>query len=183
VPAEERAVARFAADARLDAAVADRARERWLRQAAADEVDLTGVLDASVRNGETVTVWTEAGRAHWGRVRTRVADAIGLEVEGGRELLVPLTALAAIEVPRLGPDGASLHPAAAPAWGLAELLALRAGGRPEACAWVRGAAQPLTGELVGAGPDVVVLAGARGRSAMRYVRLASVVELLLSVSG
>ena len=86
---------------------------------------------------------------------------------------------------RSKPDGPAGRPVRTGAR-LAEALASLAGERPLVAVACDGPADPVRGELLGAGADVAVIAPSGGDAETRstvYVRLSSVAELSLMASG
>ncbi|MGH9245744.1 MAG: hypothetical protein ACRD29_15785 [Acidimicrobiales bacterium] len=88
------ALARWAAEARVDEASAARSRERWLRQQAEEEATTAGVLCDLAERSVPVVIETTAGRRHRAVVSAVAADFVVLR--GGREVLLDIGAVAAI---------------------------------------------------------------------------------------
>ncbi len=174
---------RFAADARLDEAVAARARERWHRQLSSDELTLAGVLDDLGERADTVQVTTTAGVTHRGAITASGADFISVNVGNGHHLLVPEWGLASVRTSGARPAGDRLPSATRPHF--ADVLLTLAAERPRVSARLGVALDAVNGELVGAGPDVAVVRSEDGSGNVSYLRLRSVAEVLVlaMVSG
>src|SRR5690606_253927 len=84
----------WVAEARIDGAAAERARERWLAEVAGQEATLSGVLADLAERGATVAVSTTVGRRHRGTVGLIGADFVVLRPEAGAELAVAAGAIA-----------------------------------------------------------------------------------------
>jgi hypothetical protein len=182
------ALAGFAAATRLDEAVRARRRERWLRQQASVETTFHGMCWSLAEAGRTVIVTTRSGRTRVGRLRVVGEDFISVREAGRQEHLLPLAAvntLAATPARWSGPDAPTGRPSR-PGVRLSEALASLAGDRPLVSVVCEGRTV-LTGELTGAGPDVLVVDPGMGPSGGQqpaiYVRLSSVAELSLMASG
>jgi hypothetical protein len=183
------ALAGFAAAARLDEAVSARRRERWLRQQASEETTFHGTCWSLAEAGRTVVVTTRSGRTRVGRLRVVGEDFVSLQDARRHEHLLPLASvntLAATSTGWSGPDAPTGRPRR-PGVRMSEALASLAGDRPLVQVTCEGRAAVLTGELTGAGSDVLVLdpgAGPNGGPQPAvYVRLSSVAELSLMASG
>src|SRR6266508_5927713 len=100
------ALARWAADARVDEASAARARERWLLQQAEEEATTAGVLCDLAERAVPVVIETTVGRRHRATVGAVARDFVVLQGPGGpgvggvglggREVLLAIGAVAAI---------------------------------------------------------------------------------------
>lgn len=170
---------RFAADARLDEAVAARARERWHRQLSDDELSLSGVLADLGERGDAVLVTTAAGLTHRGRIVAVGEDFVSVEVGNGQQLLVPEWGLVSVRTAGMRPAGDRSAPPGTPRF--ADVLVTLAGDRPLVSARLLGGAEAVNGELIGAGPDVAVVRTEDGSGNVSYLRLRSVAEVLVLV--
>jgi hypothetical protein len=173
-------LARWAADARADAASRGRRQQRFLRQAAEEEATFAGVVVDVSEHGDAVVVRTASGRSHRGRIVAVGHDFLVVREPGGPPVFVALAAAASV---RLRPGGragdttgARPAPVEAP---LAVVLAGLAGDRPTVSITTAGDTTALTGELRAVGSDVVTLRLGDETGGTAYVRLASVTELLL----
>jgi hypothetical protein len=170
-------------ETRLAQAGAERSRERWLRQQAAEEARLSGLLLDAAERGTVLTVRTRAGRVHRGRVLTVGRDFCGLEATGGDELLVRFEA---IVVMRPDPSTRATVPQdrrVAPLdLSLAELLVQLAPDQPQVALVLDGDREGISGRLLAVGVDVVTVATAP-RTTLVYVTLSSVLEASLRASG
>ena len=109
-------------------------------------------------------------------------DFVGLVVAGGRELVLPLGGLAALEPGR--PEGPTGRPPAAVGTTFAEAVAHLAADRPLVSVWCLGGTTPVVGELLGASAELAMVGPRRGeRRAVSYVRLSAVVEVSVNASG
>jgi hypothetical protein len=175
---------RFVADARSDLAAGARGRQRWLGVQAAEEMSLLGVVWDLAERGAGVSLTTLAGRHHRGVVSGAGADFVCLRPTGAGLLLVPLHAVAAVR-PEPGivvpgdRDPDELTGATDLRGALAELVA----ERPPVTALTLGSPEPVTGELRSVGLDVVVVAVGRATRDVVYLRLSSLAELSVIVSG
>lgn len=77
---------RWVAEARVEAAAAERSREHWLRAVAEQEATLGGVLLDLAEQHRPVVV-TVGGRRHRGVVRAMGADFVALQRDGHERLL------------------------------------------------------------------------------------------------
>lgn len=163
---------RYLAEQRADAAAASRSREHWLRQAAAEEAMVAGVLLDLAERSATVVVQGFANRSHRGRVRAVGEDFVALTTKAGPTLL-PYDAIVAIR----GDDGPAALGDRAPALDMAfaEAVAAAAGDRPRVLIVARDGSG-LSGQLRSVGRDVVTLRLADAASTV-YVPLASIAEL------
>lgn len=167
-------LAAYLAEQRADAAAASRARERWLRQAAAEEARVAGVLLDLAERAATVAVQGVGGRTHRGVVRAVGEDFAALRTGAG-DVLVAYAAMAAIR-----PEGAAVagsDRAQALDLGLAEALAAVAGTRPRVLVVARDGTG-LAGELRSAGIDVLALAVDGG--AQVFVPTAAIAEVTIT---
>lgn len=169
VPELEADLARYLAAARVDAAAAERARERWLRQAAGEEALLAGVLLDLAERGATVVVRGPGGRTHRGRVRAVGQDFIALR-GGSTDVLLPTWAMGSVRAE--GPVATGVDRAHALDLTLAEALATVAGERPRVLVVDRDGAG-VAGLLHTVGRDVLTLRLPEPGAAA-YVPLASV---------
>ncbi len=171
-------LARWSAAARAEDAAGARARERWLRQAATEEASMAGVLTDLAERCLPVVVQTVAGRCHTGVVTAVGRDFCVVSVASGRQVLVALSALAAVR-----PEGGAAVPVGdrvlAPGLELGEALFALAGERPHAHV-VTAAGDGIRGEVRSVGRDVLTfrLDGADRRTV--YVPLAAVTEVALT---
>jgi hypothetical protein len=184
-PGLDAALSRFVADARADAAADARARERWLRAQAAEAMSLRGLVADLAEVGGPVVVSTVTGRSVRGVVDGVGVDHFWLAAGPSQRVLLPFSAVTALRPePGTSLDG-SREPSDLDHGGgdLRSALAELAEDRPTVTARAVGPGEPLTGELRSVGLDVAVLAvGPRGRDVV-YLRLSSLAELSVIVSG
>jgi hypothetical protein len=178
------ALERFVADARSDLAARARGRQRWLGVQAAEETSLVGVVWDLAERAASASVTTTAGRQHHGRVSGAGVDFVCLRPAGDGLVLLPLHAVAAIR-PEPGavvagdrsvdeiPDATDLRST------LAELAA----DRPRISTVAIGSGDVVTGELRSVGLDVIVVAMGQQSRDVAYLRLSSLAELSVIVSG
>ena len=165
-------ITRWLAEQRADAAAASRARETWLRQAAAEEAVVAGILLDLAERAATVVAQGVAGRTHRGVVRAVGEDFVALRTGGG-DVLLPFDAVVAIRSeggPAVGGERAHALDVA-----FAEAVAAIAGDRPRVLVVARDGSG-LSGELRSVGRDVATL---RVAGSTCYVPLASVAELAI----
>jgi hypothetical protein len=168
---------RWAADARVADAAGQRSRERWLREVAAQEATLAGVLLDLGERRTTVALDTAAGRSHRGIVVCVGADFVALQLSSGAEVLVALSAIAAVRLVA-GEDLATGDRADATGLTLVEVLSTMAAERTRVLLVTRG--EPVSGELRSAGLDVVTVRTDADPSAFAYVPLGGVLEVLVA---
>ncbi|MDG2027301.1 MAG: hypothetical protein P8J50_09340 [Acidimicrobiales bacterium] len=128
-------LAAWLTEGRVDAAAAERARQRWLERHAAEDATVIGVLRDLAERGRPVSVRTRGGRNAHGRVAALGADFVVIREERLGDVLVPTSAVATVR-PALG-DPTSV------------------GDRPAALAIVAG--EELRGDLRSAGRDVLTV--------------------------
>jgi hypothetical protein len=170
---------RWAAEARVDEAAAARARERRLRDQAAEDSSLTGVLIDLAERSTPVVLHTIAGRRHRGVIRLVGADFCGLRAQTGRDVLVSTAALSAVRTePRgVAPRGdRSVR---------ADLLLIDALGelaneRARVLVLTVHTTEGISGELRGIGTDLVRLLLDGEPRATVFVPAAAIAEVSLA---
>lgn len=165
-------ITRWLAEQRADAAAASRARERWLRQAAAEEMVVAGVLLDLAERAATVVLQGVAGRTHRGVVRAVGEDFVALRTGTG-DVLLPFDAITTIRAEGAPTGGGERAPALDV--GFAEAVAAIGGDRPRVLVVARDGSG-LSGELRAVGRDVATV---RVAETTCYVPLASVAELAI----
>ena len=171
---------RFTAASRTREAVRARSREHWLRQQVLEGTTLAGACRSLAEAGRPLSLTTLGGRTHHGRIRSLGEDFVSLVVAGGREVVLPLERVAALEPGR--PEGR--RSATGVGTTLAEAVAHLAADRPLVSVWCLGGTAPVVGELLGPSAELAMVGPHRGeRRAVAYVRLSAVVELSVSASG
>lgn len=172
--------ARFAADARVAEAVRARTRERWLRHQATEATTLAGACWSLAEAGHSLALTTVAGHTHYGPVASLGSDFVSLQVTAAREVLVPLAMVAT-----MAPGGDRCPTGRSPRRGstFTDSLAHLAADRPEVMIWCVGSTRPISGELVGVGSDVVLVAPREGQVPLLYARVGSLCELSVIASG
>jgi len=174
------ALARFASDARTDERVAERRRQRGLDEQAAASSTFAGLLENLAESGSPIHVVTTTGTGHRGTIGAVGSDAVVLRTGPSRRVVVAMTAIAHLDAPA-GRYGDRPAPTGRPALGqlLAELVE-QADHRAEIVCTAHGGVV-VTGRLGWLGEDV--LAVEPGGRSCRYMRLSSLIEVSLSVSG
>ncbi|MDH4146476.1 MAG: hypothetical protein OEY23_15045 [Acidimicrobiia bacterium] len=170
---------RFAAETRVDAAIAARGRTRWFGQVALESHGLAGVCRDLAERGEAVTITTESGRSHRGRLAVAGTDFVAFEPATNGQIVVGHHALASVVADGTRPWGERPAPAGPT---LSEALGSLTERRPDVVVWCRGGPAACAGELLACSDELLVLRMASTDQTV-YVRLSSVAELLLSVSG
>lgn len=172
---------RWAAEARVDAAASARSRERWLRQQAGEAATVAGTLVDLAEREATVVVRTREGRRHRGRVTAVAADFVVLAPDAGGTVLVAIAAVSTFAVAGDGPGAGPGLPAGdrAPAVdvGLAVALAGLAGDRPAVAVVAAGVGEPVVGDLVAVGADVLTVRTDGAPRSSVHVPIAAVSEV------
>lgn len=162
-------------------AAQQRSRQRWLRQQALEEAQLSGVLLGLAEQHVEICLRTSAGTSHAGAVAFVGADFVRLATTGGAVLVS--TASIAVVVPdaavralpagdaRPAPRCTTLHQA----------LTDEAAAHPDVVITVAPGAS-ISGRLVAAGRDVATVEVGVQR-ALCYVSLPSVADVCLRASG
>jgi hypothetical protein len=177
------ALRRLVDEARADGESQERIRRRWLRQQAEEEAEFAGTLLALLERGATVTLGSQTGRRHTGRLVGLGRDVCALELQDARRVWLRLDALETVR-----PEPALDAPPASDArmerqdLELVEVLARLVDERPSVRLVTRGSPEPVSGELRSVGADVATLREG-GRGTTCYVRLPSVVEISVLDSG
>ncbi len=163
-------------ESRADEVAGERARTRSLRRQAEADATVAGTLLDLVEARIPVTVRTESGRTHHGVLAGLGDDVAVLEVRTGT-VLVRLSGLAVIRPHDRVPPASGDRPAGGAR--LVELLADAAGDRRRVSIVCRGAGEPVSGELLAAGADVLTVRLDGDRRVPCYVRADAVVEVLI----
>lgn len=172
---------RLVADAAAGVAARDRAHERVLRETAAMEATLAGVVLDLAEQGTPVVVRTAAGRNHRGRVIGVGTGALALRDEGRPPVLIAMAAVTSVRPhtePRNRPrDVAGGRPAPLDL-SMLRLLGGLAEERPRVQVSCAGE-EPFAGELRSVGVDLVTvrLDGDHGRLA--HIPVAAVADVVL----
>ncbi|HWB72224.1 MAG TPA: hypothetical protein VG452_08395 [Egibacteraceae bacterium] len=179
-PAEvtPRQLVAFVDEARAQEAARDRARERWLRQQAAESAQLTGLLLAAAERGTRVAVRTASGRTHQGQLVAVGADFCGLVTDAAVETYIATAAITTVRA-EVGIEAVPAQDERRPSLDLllAELLAQEAPERPRVALALAGDPEPVVGSLRAVGVDVATVALDRDRRELLYVRLDAVTEV------
>lgn len=167
---------RWVADARVDLAAAQRTRERWLEEVAAQEATLVGVLVDLAERRSVVALATTDGRRHRGVIGSVGADFVAVRAAAGPDVLISLSALAAVrtlpdDAPVAGDRVVLVHLT------LAEVLSELAADRERVA--VLAGTEHVAGELRSVGADVVVLRTDGAPPASAYLSLRTVREVTL----
>lgn len=173
------ALARWAAEARVDEAAAARSRERWLRQQAAEETTFASVVADLSERDRPVLVHTTNSRRHRGRLTALGVDFLGIRTDAGADVLVSLAAVTAIRTQPREQRAHSgrfvelrLH--------LADAVAAMAAERPRVVIGTN-ADDTFNGDLTAVGQDVVTLRIDGDTRASVYVPLTAIVDIALAV--
>jgi hypothetical protein len=173
-------LAHWAAESRVADAVSERRRAAWLARQSGVELTLGRILSGLAERGRPVVVELLDGRRHRGTPVTVGRDVVELEVTGGGRVLVAAAAVASVRAggsELAGPDVGLPTPST----DLAAELARWAEERPRVLARPRTGAGSLTGTLLAAGSDLLVMRLEGGDVA--YVPLAALAEVSLPESG
>ncbi len=167
---------RWAAEARVDEAARQRERERWLRQQAAEESTMAGVLVDLAERDRPVLVTTAAGRSHRGVLTAVAIDFCALRTTQGIDVLVSVDGVSSVRTqpgdsPTTGDRALTLDLL------LHEAMAALAADRPRVLVLARGDRQGIAGELRSVGRDVATVRLDGHPPALAYVPLTSVVEV------
>jgi hypothetical protein len=167
----------WAADARVREAADARARERWLRSAAAHDATFVGVLVDLAEAGTTAVVRTTTSRRHRGVVRAVTEECAVLRTDALGDVVLALTGIAEVR-PEHGArsDGTRRAPLDLT---LAEVLDRLAPDRPRVGMTLAGG-EALAGELRTVGRDVVTLLLDGQPRSTAYVRVGAIVEAWLA---
>lgn len=175
-------LARWSSEQQVDEAVRARTRERWMRQRAGEEASFSGLLLDLAEQAIPVVLRTTTGRSHRGPIVAVGQDFLALSAPGSRAVFVSTGAIASIRPEpgtRVG-DAPSGRSGAVPSRLVDVLLGLSA-DRPRV--QIHAGGEPVAGELRSVGIDVVsVLLDTRPPASV-YLRLDSVAEVSLLVSG
>jgi hypothetical protein len=178
--AELGALSRWEAQARVARAVAERRRAAWLGRQPDRGPTLAGLLVAVAERSRPVVVELLDGRRHRGSPTVVGRDMVELRTDRATVVLLALDAIGSVRV--TGPEvGGSASAEAEPSAHLAGELTRLAEERPRVQTRTIGAAAPLTGTLVAAGPHLVAVRLEGGDVA--YVPLAALAEVSLPESG
>ena len=168
--------------ARADQAIAERARERSLREQAAEGATFAGVLVDLAEHAAPVTLRTVAGRTHRATVAAVGADVVMLRTAAGEDVLVRLGAVATVRARpggRLHAAGRDRKPRGAR---LLEVLSTLAPERPRVSVVTTGSVDPVRGDLVAVGTDVVTLR-LEGDAALCAIRASAITEIAVVPAG
>ena len=170
----------WAAQARVDEAVAARAREAFLRRTAADDATFAGVLlDLAERGGPVLAVGT-GGRRHRGVVRAVGSDFVAIRTPEGREVLLAYRGIASVR-PEAGAAAPTGDRVAALPFGLAEALSVVAEERPRVLAvTIASGDDGVAGELVAAGRDVMAVRLDGADRTIAHLAVANLAEVTLA---
>lgn len=155
---------RFLDDVRAEAAVASRERQRVLEQVQRESATLLGVLSDLAEQGRQVQIRLDTGASVVGGIDLLGDDLVGA---GGAWLR-----LAAVRSVRATGQGAAREDAVVADLDLAAVLARLVDDRPRLALFV-GGGEPVRGELVAVGEDVVTLR-LDGDREVAYVPIAAV---------
>jgi len=175
------ALNRLVADELAADAATERAKARILRRAAEESATFAGVAVELAERAEVVVARMTTGRSHRGTVLAVGRDFLVLGDPPGPPALLAMAAVAWLRpqptarrpVDTAGDRRAPLDVA------LAVLLAGLAGDRPRVQMVASGDAQLLSGELRAVGLDVATLRLDGEQTALAYVRISGLAEVIL----
>ncbi len=169
--ADDAALDRWLAEARVDDAARSRAETAEQREREAAEATLTGVLVDLAGRGESVGLMMRSGRQHRGSIRLVGPDSVVLHLETRQWLAARLSAIAALRTIASSPVPGGTDPSTTSRFVRLALAVAQPGD------WVLVASGATTfgGALQSAGGDVAVLRLDNGDTA--YVGLASADEV------
>lgn len=171
-----RALERWAADAAVDEAARQRARQRWLRVQAEEEATVAGVLLDLAERGATVSLDVGAQRLR-GRIAGIGHDFVAVRSETGQDILVPSDAIEVVRTEPGAPDVVGDRAALLDVT-LATVLVPLAAERAEVA--IRTRSGPVVrGELRSAGTDVARLRVPGEPPASAWVPVAAIQLLIL----
>lgn len=169
----------WVADARVDAAAAERSRERWLRQIAEESASFAGLLLDLAERRLQVVVQGRGGRRNRGTISAVGVDFAAIRTASGTDVLVAFGAIASVR-----PDDRAGGPAGDRAsrfeFSIAEAIAALAGDRPRVLAVTMADGEGVSGELRSVGRDLVAVR-LDGDAGTTYVPIASIAELRVNV--
>jgi hypothetical protein len=168
---------RWASEARVEDAARGRARERWLRQQAEEEMSVGGVLADLAEQGTPVSVHLRGGRQHQGSVQLVGDDFVAL-ASPTADVIIALAAVTSVRT-RRGAAPTSGDRTARSALRLADVVAGLAADRERALVATLDAGDAVAGELRSVGRDVVVVGVTQEPRALAYVRLDALAEVVL----
>jgi hypothetical protein len=172
-------LARWAADARADDAVAARARQQWLRRQAEEDATTAGLLVDLAERGEPVSLALRGGRECRGVVVTVGTDFCAVRRPSDDDALVPFAALAAIRVD--GTRTAMTARRSGVVLRLSDALAALVPERPDILVATDGN-EPWRGELRAVGWDVLSMRVDELGPRSLHVPLAAIVEVVLTTA-
>ena len=168
-------------DERARAGGAERARERALREQAAEESTLAGTLRDLAESSVPVNVRTLAGRSHQGVVVGVGCDFCAVESADRRWIYLAFAAIGSVRssAGMVSTDPGSRRPQADRT--LEEALGYLAPERPRVTVLAGMDPQPVAGRLQSVGRDLMTvrLGGARGE--LCYVRLGALSEIAVEL--
>lgn len=169
-----RALGRWVAEARVDQAIEERRRERWLKQQATEESTLAGVLLDLAERGEAV-VFTVGGST-LRAVVTLVGDDYAALTSETADVLVALAALDFVRVPAAAPVAGD-RPERLTSQ-LADVLSTMAADRPQVSILTRQGTR-VVGRLGSAGIDVAVVRLDSTSGDLAYVPVGAIATITL----
>jgi hypothetical protein len=173
---------RWVADARVEEAVRQRTRERWLAQQATEEATLKGVLVDLAERGADVALQLRSGGAVRGRVRVLGIDFVALEVEGGvggavHEVLIALREVSCVRT-QPGEPLSSGENTARRRLLLVEAITGLTAERQRVVLALSGGHEVVAGTLLRVGHDVVVVrVDGSGASTTAYVAVGAIAQV------
>lgn len=171
-------IVRWLGERRTDDAAAARTRERWLRQVAQEEGTFAGVLLDLGEQERAVVVQVAGGRRHRGAIRAVGADFAVLSADGAPDVLLAFAGIVSARpeprTPATVGDRAVVLDTA-----LADVLVGLAGERPRVLLTTSDGTV-VTGQLRGAGRDVLTVRLDGDNHNLLYVPLTAVAEIALT---
>ena len=169
-------LSKWLADARVDAAAAGRAHQRWLERQATEDATIAGVLVDLAERGRPVALRCAGGRTVRGRVFAIGADFVAIRESRLGDVLIPRHSIATVRAapgddPIVGDRPVSLMVV------LAEALVELAADRPTVL--VVAAGDQVRGELHSAGQDLGSITTNADRREVIHIATASIDHLVV----
>jgi len=161
---------------RVDAAAAQRARQRWLERQAAEEATLSGVLMDLAERGRAVTVHDSLGHSTRGPVVALGADFVIVREPRLGDVVIPLEAVATV---RAAPGESSVVGDRVVTLELVFAHALTELATQRPTVLISTAGEEFRGELRSVGVDVVSVAIESEHRDVIHVAMAAINHLVL----
>jgi len=169
-------LSKWVAEGQVDAAAAERARQRWLERQASESATLSGVLLDLAERGNPVAIRSLGQANIRGHVVALGADFVVVREERLGDVFVPLRSLALVRsAPDAQPVVGARHVTIMVV--LAEALVDMAAER--ALVRISTAGEEVRGELRGAGLDVVAVATDAARASLVHIATDAIDHVVL----